>query len=79
MGKFTGVAQVTATFDAVGVGDWLRYVVGALEVAGAVGSGVALPLAVLLLAAAIAWGRRESTARLWASMTAVTGRSETAG
>jgi putative oxidoreductase len=30
------------------------------------GGGVVLPLALLVLSAAIAWGRRASTARLWA-------------
>jgi hypothetical protein len=43
-------------FAAVGVGQWLRYMVGTLEVAGAVG--------LLLVSALIAWGRRSRTKAL---------------
>ncbi len=34
--KLTGVEMMVATFDAVGVGQWFRYVTGAIEVLGAV-------------------------------------------
>lgn len=34
LGKFTGVPQSVASFHALGIGDWLRYVVGILEVIG---------------------------------------------
>jgi uncharacterized membrane protein YphA (DoxX/SURF4 family) len=34
--KLTGSPAMIALFDAVGVGQWLRYVTGALEVSGAV-------------------------------------------
>lgn len=33
--KLLGAQQVVAVFDAIGVGQWLRYLTGALEVAGA--------------------------------------------
>jgi uncharacterized membrane protein YphA (DoxX/SURF4 family) len=36
-GKLAGTEMMVQTFDDVGVGQWLRYVTGALEVAGAVG------------------------------------------
>ncbi|MEQ7126950.1 DoxX family protein [Actinopolymorpha sp. B11F2] len=36
LGKFTGDEVVVATFDAIGFGDWFRYLIGVLEVAGAV-------------------------------------------
>ncbi|SFS65665.1 DoxX family protein [Saccharopolyspora flava] len=35
--KFLGDPTMVATFEAVGVGQWLRYVTGALEIAGAIG------------------------------------------
>ncbi|TWF93892.1 DoxX family protein [Saccharopolyspora dendranthemae] len=35
--KFLGDPTMVATFDAVGVGQWLRYVTGAAEIAGAIG------------------------------------------
>jgi uncharacterized membrane protein YphA (DoxX/SURF4 family) len=35
LGKFTGAEPIVATFDAIGVGDWLRYLVGVLETLGA--------------------------------------------
>lgn len=35
-GKLTGDPQITATFDAIGFGDWFRYLIGVLEVAGAI-------------------------------------------
>lgn len=34
--KLTGEPQMIAVFDSIGAGDWLRYLVGVLEVAGAV-------------------------------------------
>jgi uncharacterized membrane protein YphA (DoxX/SURF4 family) len=34
--KLTGAPEMIALFDAVGVGQWFRYVTGALEVLGAV-------------------------------------------
>jgi uncharacterized membrane protein YphA (DoxX/SURF4 family) len=36
-GKFTGDPQIVAAFDAIGLGDWFRYLIGVLEIAGAVG------------------------------------------
>lgn len=33
--KLAGVEMMVATFDAVGVGQWFRYVTGVIEVAGA--------------------------------------------
>ena len=56
--KLTGSPEMVELFAAVGVGQWLRYMVGTLEVAGAVGllvprlSGLAaLGLAALLVGA----------------------------
>jgi uncharacterized membrane protein YphA (DoxX/SURF4 family) len=102
LGKFAGAEPSASTFEAIGLGDWFRVVVGVLEVAGAVallvprlagaaglalaglmagavlteafvsGGWVVLPLALLVLCLLIAWGRRESTARLWS---AVAGRA----
>ncbi|MFD1932149.1 DoxX family protein [Nonomuraea mangrovi] len=99
MGKFTGAEPSAGTFDAIGIGDWFRYLVGGLEVVGVVGllvprlagpaalalsglmvgasltqlivvgSGVALPVTMLVLSLVIAWGRRSGTARLWAALT----------
>ncbi|MFI6904775.1 DoxX family protein [Nonomuraea sp. NPDC050394] len=37
LGKFADAEPAASTFDAIGMGDWLRYLVGALEVAGVVG------------------------------------------
>ncbi|MFE3454138.1 DoxX family protein [Nonomuraea sp. NPDC059194] len=37
MGKFTGAEPSVSTFAAIGLGDWFRYLVGLLEVAGVVG------------------------------------------
>lgn len=36
-GKLAGTPEMVAMFADIGAGQWLRYVVGALEVAGAVG------------------------------------------
>lgn len=96
LAKFAGDPQVTATFDAIGLGDWFRYLIAVLEVAGAVallvprlaglaglafvaltvgavltqlvavGSGALMPVPYLVLAAVIAWGRRDRTRQLWA-------------
>ncbi|MET7335128.1 DoxX family protein [Nonomuraea sp. NPDC005650] len=96
--KFANAEPSASTFEAIGWGDWFRYFVGVLEVAGAValfvprlagvaglafaglavcatltevfvsGGSVVLPLVLLALCAVIAWGRRESTARLWAQV-----------
>lgn len=33
--KITGAPPVVATFDAIGFGDWFRYLIAALEIAGA--------------------------------------------
>lgn len=35
--KLSGAATTVATFDALGVGQWFRYLVGSLEIAGVVG------------------------------------------
>ncbi|WP_063780918.1 DoxX family protein [Nonomuraea sp. SBT364] len=94
LAKFGGAEPAASTFEAIGWGDWFRYLVGVLEVAGAVallvprlaglaglafvglmagaavteafvsGGGVVLPLALLVVSAVIAWGRRRSTAKL---------------
>jgi hypothetical protein len=94
-GKLTAEAQNVAGFEAMGLGATGMYVIGALELAGAVamfvprltglaalcfvalmigavamtwavGGGVlvAIPAAVGVLAAVLAWGRRDSTRRL---------------
>ncbi len=34
--KLAGVAQMVATFEVIGVGQWFRYVTGSIEVLGAV-------------------------------------------
>lgn len=34
--KITGAAQVVAVFDVIGFGDWFRYTIAGLEIAGAV-------------------------------------------
>lgn len=97
LGKFSGSPEIVATFHALGFGAWFRYLIGALEVAGAVamfvprltgaaalafvlllvgalvvqafvvGSGVIMPIPLLILSAVIAWGRRDGTVRLWRS------------
>lgn len=35
LAKLSGVEMMVQTFEAVGVGQWLRYVTGAMEIAGA--------------------------------------------
>jgi uncharacterized membrane protein YphA (DoxX/SURF4 family) len=55
-GKLAGSAMHVALFDAIGIGQWFRYVTGLLEVSGAVlllvprasGAGAALLSAVML-------------------------------
>ena len=51
-GKLLGSAAMIALFDAVGIGQWFRYVTGSLEVGGAIGLFVPAlaPFAALLLA-----------------------------
>ncbi|WP_432888160.1 DoxX family protein [Kribbella sp. CA-245084] len=88
--KLTGDPVMVDLFDAVGAGQWLRYVVGVLELAGAIGllvprlcglaalgltmllvgasltnivalgASPAIPVGYLLVAAVIAWFRRDS-------------------
>jgi uncharacterized membrane protein YphA (DoxX/SURF4 family) len=96
---FSGGSTVR-TFDAIGVGQWLRYLTGVLEIAGAIGllvprlAGLAalglagvmvgatateifvldngnpvLPLALLVVSAAVAWFRRGSTMALLGRLT----------
>lgn len=36
LAKLAGVEMMVATFDAIGVGQWFRYLTGIIEVAGAV-------------------------------------------
>ena len=36
LGKFTGAEPSASTFEAIGLGDWFRHLIGVLEVAGAV-------------------------------------------
>lgn len=36
VGKLTGSPEISATFDQLGFGDWFRYLIGVLEIAGAV-------------------------------------------
>ena len=98
-GKLTADAQNVAGFEAMGLGTTGMYVIGALELAGAIamfvprltglaalcfvalmigavtitwaiGGGVlvAIPAAVGVLAAMVAWGRRNSTRRLIAQL-----------
>jgi putative oxidoreductase len=94
--KFAGEAYAVQIFEQIGAGQWFRYVVGALELAGGVGllvprlAGLAAlglvglmigagytqvvvlqnpvfvitPIILGVLAAVVAWGRRDSVARL---------------
>lgn len=92
--KLTGAAPAMAAFDAIGLGDWFRYLMAVLEIAGAVallipvlsglaglafvglmvgaiathlfviGEGAAPLVVYVVLAAVIAWGRRNRTAEL---------------
>jgi uncharacterized membrane protein YphA (DoxX/SURF4 family) len=94
-GKLTAEAQNVAGFAAMGLGNTGMYIIGALELVGAIamfipvltglaatcfvalmigaviltwaiGGGVlvAIPATVLVVAAIVAWGRRDSTRRL---------------
>lgn len=94
-GKLTAEAQNVAGFQAMGLGNTGMYIIGSLELAGAIamfvprltglaamcfvalmigaialtlaiGGGVLalIPAVVLVLAATVAWGRRDSTRRL---------------
>ncbi len=56
LGKFTGSPEIVATFHAIGLGDWFRYLIGALEIAGAVAMFIPrlTALAALCLAALMA-------------------------
>ncbi len=94
-GKLTAEAQNVAGFQAMGLGNTGMYIIGSLELAGAIamfvprltglaatcfvvlmvgavtltlaaGGGVlaVIPAVVLVPAAAVAWGRRDSTRRL---------------
>ena len=98
-GKLTADPQNVAGFEAMGLGTTGMYVIGALELAGAIamfvprltglaalcfvalmigavtltwamggGALVAIPATVLVLAALVAWGRRDSTRRLVAPL-----------
>ena len=94
--KFAGEAYAVQIFEQIGVGQWFRYLVGALELAGGIGllvprlAGLAAlglvglmigagytqvvvlhnpmfvitPIILGVLAAVVAWGRRESIAGL---------------
>jgi uncharacterized membrane protein YphA (DoxX/SURF4 family) len=56
LAKLAGMAEMVALFDAIGAGQWLRYVTGVLELAGAVlivvprtrGLGAALLAAIMV-------------------------------
>src|SRR5260370_27336417 len=93
--KLTGAESMIQVFNAVGLGQWLRYFTGLLEVVGAaallvpnfaglaalwltavmvaaviahltvLGGSSAIPLALLIAIAIVAWWRRERTARLF--------------
>jgi uncharacterized membrane protein YphA (DoxX/SURF4 family) len=94
-GKLTAEAQNVAGFEAMGLGTTGMYIIGALELAGAIamfvpiltglaalcfvalmigavvitwaiggGALVAIPATVGVVAAVVAWGRRDSTRRL---------------
>ena len=98
-GKLTAEAQNVAGFQAMGLGDTGMYIIGALELAGAIamfvprltglaalcfvalmtgavimtlaiggGALAAIPATVGVVAAVVAWGRRDSTRRLVASV-----------
>ena len=88
--KLAGVPAMIGLFDAIGLGQWFRYVTGVIEVTAAVallippvalfgaillvptmlgaatvnlilGQSPAVPLVILLVAAAVAWTRREGS------------------
>jgi putative oxidoreductase len=91
--KLLGAPAMVDLFAAIGLGQWLRYVTGAIEVSAAValmipsaapfgaillvptmigaaaanlslGQSPAAPLVLLLLAVAVAWGRRNQLPRV---------------
>ena len=94
--KLAGAESMVHVFAAVGLGQWLRYFTGVLEILGTVallvpafaglgalwltgvmlgaviahltvlGGNPAVPVALLVAMAVVAWGRRERTARLFA-------------
>jgi uncharacterized membrane protein YphA (DoxX/SURF4 family) len=99
LGKLTAEAQNVAGFQAMGLGNTGMYIIGALELAGAIamfvprltglaalcfvalmtgavimtlaiggGALAAIPATVGVVAAVVAWGRRDSTRRLVASV-----------
>jgi uncharacterized membrane protein YphA (DoxX/SURF4 family) len=98
-GKLSAETQNVAGFEAMGLGTTGMYIIGALEVAGAIamfiprltglaatcfvalmigavlftlaiggGALAAIPATVGVVAAVVAWGRRESTRRLFAQL-----------
>jgi DoxX-like family len=98
-GKLSAEAQNVAGFQAMGLGNTGMYIIGALELAGAIamfvprltglaatcfvalmigaviatlaiggGAMVAIPATVGVIAAVVAWGRRDSTRRLIAQI-----------
>jgi uncharacterized membrane protein YphA (DoxX/SURF4 family) len=99
LGKLTAEAQNVAGFQAMGLGNTGMYIIGSLELAGAIamfvprltglaalcfvalmtgavimtlaiggGALAAIPATVGVVAAVVAWGRRDSTRRLVASV-----------
>lgn len=103
--KLVGDPAMVEMFATIGAGQWFRYLVGGLEIAGALGlliprfSGPAalglfglmagaaatnalvlgtsplLPLVLLLLAALVAWGRRERTRAVFGYLEGRSGRA----
>ena len=73
--KLSGDPQMIALFDAIGSGQWFRYVTGSLEVLGAVPThlfvvgGSPLPAIILLIVTGVtAWGRRQRTMNVLAGL-----------
>ncbi|MEU9879217.1 DoxX family protein [Streptomyces phaeochromogenes] len=62
LGKVLGSEQSVELCAGIGVGQWLRILTGALEIAG--GIGLLVPLVWLICAAIIAWFRRGHTLAL---------------
>ena len=62
LGKVLGSEQSVELFAHIGVGQWLRFLTGALGIAG--GIGLLTPLVWLICAAIIAWFRRDHTLAL---------------
>lgn len=50
-----GAAQAMAVFDAIGAGDWFRYLTGTLEIAGAIGLLIPPLVGLAALALAVLW------------------------